>query len=227
MARKLKVNFTGVESFVKCSEGEHIAVLKEIKEESAKSSGSDMLACVFEVIKGSSTGARVYDNFVLTDKALWKLKGYLEVVGLKADGKIMIDLDKMVGKTCIISVSHEEYNGSKRARIEEYKKLEASDDEDVDDDDDEEEDDEPAETPKQKKARLAKAAAEAKAKKGKKKPEPEEDDEDDEDDDDDEEEEETPKEKKARLAKEKAAKDKKKGKKKPADDEDEDDWDEA
>ena len=156
MARKLKMDFTGVESFVKCAEGEHIAVLREVEEKSS-SNGNDMLAVTFEVTKGTSTGAKLYDNFVLTEKALWKLKGYLEVVGVKADGKIVVDLDKLVGKACIISVSHEEYNGNTKARIDGYKKLEAKaaapveDDDDYEEEDFEEEEEVPAPPPKKKK----------------------------------------------------------------------------
>ena len=121
--RKLKVDFTGVESYIKCDEGEHIVKLTEVTEKTAESSGNEMLAVVFEVTKGSCAGARLFDNFVLTEKALWKLKSYLEVVGIKADGKIAINLDNLIGKTCIVTVSHEEYKGQLKARIDGYKKL--------------------------------------------------------------------------------------------------------
>ena len=197
---KLRVDFTGVESFIKCAEGDHIAVLKEIEEKVAVSSGADMLAVVFEVSKGTSTGARLYDNLVLSEKALWKLKGFLEVLGMKPDGKMNIDLSKLVGRACIVTVVYEEYNGSMKARIEGYRKLDvvASEDNDEDDDDDDEEEeapkkkkktvveepdeeDEPVETPKAKKKRLALEAEQAAAlalKKKKKKPPVEDDDED-------------------------------------------------
>ena len=232
---KIKLDFTGVESYIKCAEGEHICVLKEVEEVKAKSSGADMLKCVFEVSKGSSTGAILYDNFVLTQKALWKLKGFLEIMGQKvADGKMSLDLSKLVGRACIVSVKYEMYEGKEQSRVDSYRKLELEpsgdeDDEDIDDEDDEE-DDEPVETPKQKKARLA-AEAEAKAKelakkKAKKKPEPEPEDEDEEEEDD-EEPAETPKQKKAREKAEAEAKAKKKPKKKPPVEEDEDEeWDE-
>jgi hypothetical protein len=119
---KVKVDFTGVEAYVKCAEGEHVAVLKSIEEKESQG-GNDMLAATFEVVAGPSSGARVFDNFPLTEKALWKLKMYLEAIGMKADGKVAIDTDKMVGKKLIISVSHEEYQGQTRARIQGYKKM--------------------------------------------------------------------------------------------------------
>ena len=120
----VKVDFSGIESFIKCEEGEHVAVLKETELKTSEA-GNDMISCVFEVVAGASSGARVYDNFVLTEKALWRLKTYLECIGIKADGKLKLDLDKMTGKRCIIEVSHEEYKGQVRARISNFKKLAA------------------------------------------------------------------------------------------------------
>lgn len=204
MARKKKFDFTGVESYVRASEGEHIAVVKSIEEKESQN-GSDMLVFKFEVTRGSSTGATVYENFPLVEKALWKLKSFLEVVGMKADGKMILDLDKLAGKTCIIAVKHEEYNGNTRAKIDGFKKFEAEP-EDDDIEDDEEEEEEPKKKPKKEEPK----------KKPKKAPEPEPEDEDE-----DEDEEETPPPKKKPKKEEK-----KKPKKPEPDDDDDDDWDE-
>jgi hypothetical protein len=163
MAKK-KVDFTGVENYTRCEEGQHIAKLVKIEEKETQA-GDDMMVATFEVTRGESKGARVFENFVLTEKALWKLKGYLEAVGMKAEGKVVIDFDKLLGKACIIEVAHEEYNGTIRAKINAYKSLDQAPDDDEDDDD------EP--TPKKK-------AKKEKAKK-KTKPEPEDDDWDDDD----------------------------------------------
>jgi hypothetical protein len=122
MARKIKVDFTGVESFIKCEEGQHVAVLKSIEEKSS-SNGNEMLSAVFEVAVGESRGAKIYDNFVLTQKSLWKLKSYLDAIGIKSEGKLQIDIDNLVGKRCIIQVIHEDYNGQTKSRIDAYKKL--------------------------------------------------------------------------------------------------------
>lgn len=216
MARKMKLDFSGVESFTKCAEGQHTAKLVEIQENTTQA-GDDMLTMVFEVIRGESKGAKVFDNFVLTDKALWKLKQLLQVLGVKCDGKIALDLDKLVGKVCDIAVYHEEYNGKMKARIDEYIALKSSADDE--DDDDEDEDEEPEEKPAKKKAP---AKSKSKAKK-QPDPEPEEDDDEDWDDEEDEpEEEEKPKKKAAKPAK-KAAPAKKSKKAEPEDDDD--DWD--
>ena len=217
-SRKLKVDMTGVESYTRCPEGEHLARVKKMEMGTVQGSGDDALKAVFEVIKGDGKGCQVFETFSLGEKALWKLKQFLTAIGVKADGKLSLDLDKLEGKLCIIDVIHEEYNGQKRAKISNYSKpSDDSDDEDedegYDDDEDEEEDVKP---PK-------KSAKKAPANKGKKQPEPEDDD--DEDEDDEEDEEPAPKSKKAAPAKTT-----KKSKRKPEPEEDEDDedddWDE-
>lgn len=233
MSRKLKVDMTGVESFTRCPEGEWLAKLKKIEEVEIQGSGDDGLKAQFEVIKGKAKGSSVFETFSLTEKALWKLKSFLDAIGVKSSGRISLDLDKLEGKVCIIDVIHDDYNGTKRAKISAYIKPgdEEDDDEDEDDvmdEDDEEEDEEPKKEP----AKKAKSAPAAK-KPAKKRPEPEEDEDEDEDDEDDEDDEEPEPPKKSKKAPVKSSKSSKKPapKKKPEpeddeDDDDEDDWEE-
>lgn len=232
MARKKKLDFTNVESFSKAAEGRHRVKIVEINEQTSQG-GDDMLVFVFEVIKGDSKGARVYENCVLTDKALWKLQQILQAIGIKCDGKVALDLDKLIGKICEVDVFHEEYEGRTRARIGEFFKVtsaKSSDDEDVDDEDDidDDDEDEEEEEPAPKKS---KKPAKGKSKK-QPEPDPEEDEDDeDEDFDDDEEEEEEevkPAKKPAKKSTKKSAPKKSAKKKQPEpeeDDDDDDDWD--
>ena len=228
MARKLKLDFTGVESYSRCSEGIHRAKVAEIQEKTSQG-GDDMLQIAMEVVAGADKGCRVFDNCVLSDKALWKFKQLLSALGVKCDGKVAVDLDGLIGKTCDIEVFHEEYNGQTRAKISNYSKVAASADAD-DDDDDEEEDEEEVKPSKKPKAAPAKTPAK---KKPVKKEEPEDEDEE-EDEDDEEEEEEAPKPTKKKSAPEKKAAPAKKTAKKPEpepeeddDEDDDDDWEEA
>ena len=228
MARKLKLDFTGVESYSRCSEGIHRAKVAEIQEKTSQG-GDDMLQIAMEVVAGADKGCRVFDNCVLSDKALWKFKQLLSALGVKCDGKVAVDLDGLIGKTCDIEVFHEEYNGQTRAKISNYSKVAASADAD-DDDDDEEEDEEEVKPSKKPKAAPAKTPAK---KKPVKKEEPEDEDEE-EDEDDEEEEEEAPKPTKKKPAPEKKAAPAKKATKKPEpepeeddDEDDDDDWEEA
>lgn len=244
-SKKVNVDFTGVESFNRPSEGQH--VVKIVSADMKQSQGgNDMIVVTFEVTKGSDKGARCIENYPLAENALWKLKGLLQAIGMKCDGKVRLDLDKLIGKVCIITVSDEEYEGKIRSRVQECKKLAAvadeEDDEDQDeeddsDDDEDDEEEEEEEAPKKKPAKKtpAKAAPKKKAPMNPPEDEDEDDDDDDWDDDEDDEEEEEPAPKKkpakkAAPAKKTPAK-KAPAKKKPEpedddDEDDDDDWDE-
>lgn len=214
MARKLKVDMTGVESYTRCPEGEHLVRVKKMDMGTVQGSGDDCLKAVFEVLEGDGKGCQVFETFSLGEKALWKLKQFLVAIGMKADGKLNLDLDKLEGKICVIDVIHDEYNGTKRAKISSYMKP-TSDDSDEDEDEDEDDDEE--EEPKKpvKKPTPKKPV--------KKQPEPS----DDEDEDDEEDEEEPPKKPSKKVTKKVTEKPTKKGKQsEPEDDDDDDDWEE-
>lgn len=171
MARKVNLDFTGVESYKRCEEGIHTVKLVKI-DEGTTQAGDDMLKATFEVTKGESAGARVFENFTLTSKALWKLKLFLAAIGMKTDGKVAIDLDKLINKVCDIEVAHEEYGGQIRPRILNYSKPSAVSNSDIENEDEEEE---------QPKKSAAKKSADKKPKKEEPKPEEDDDWEDDED----------------------------------------------
>lgn len=235
MARKIKIDMTGVEAYGKVGEGIHPAKIVEV-EQTTSQAGDDMITVAFEVTAGPDKGGRVYDNFVLSQKALWKLKVLLKALGMKCDGKLIVDLDRMIGKACDVEVFHDEYNGQKRAKVSDYYKLgthssTGDSDEDLDEDVDEVEDEEEEEAPAPAKKKPAKAAP----KKKKPEPEPEEDEDDEWEDDEaeEEEEEEEPAPRKRRAPAKKAPAKKAPAKRKKPEpepeedeDEDEDEWEE-
>lgn len=226
MARRVKIDMTGVESYGRVSEGQHVA--KIVAAESVTTQGgNDAIKVTFEVTKGIDKGNRVIETFPLIDTALWKLKGLLVAIGMKCDGKITLDLDKLIGKMVIIEVAHKEYNGNMRAKVQEYKKLagdsdEEDEDEDFDEDDEEDADEEEEEKPApKKKAAPKKSTKKATPKKEAKKVEEDDEDEDWDEDEEDDEEEEKPKKKAPAKKSTKKAPAKKK-----VEEEDEEDWDE-
>lgn len=168
--RVVSVDMTGVETFSKVSEGIHTVRVKEINT-STTQAGDDALQVVFQVTKGNDKGGRLFETFTLIDKALWKFKAFLKAVGAKHEGKIKIDLDKLIGKICDVEVFWNEYNGQTYAKINDYYPLGKT----SYDDDTEDEEEEVEQVKPKKRGRPAKKAA--------KKPEPEEDDDEDEDDD--------------------------------------------
>lgn len=253
---KRKIDFSGVETYLKAPEGTHAAKVVEVEDVTFQS-GNEGLKVVYEITQGIGKGARIYDNFSFADNALWKLKTLLEALKIKCNGRILLDTDKMVGKTLEIEVIHEEYEGKTRAKVTEMRKLSASkaedEDEDIDDadedddidvddidDDDAVEVDDVEEEEEKKPAEKApaKKAAKKPAKKAVKKEEPEDEDDDDfEDDfdDDDDKEAKTEEKKSKKIVKSKAKKVEKKKeepKKEESDDDDfedddDDEWEDA
>lgn len=217
--RTITVDMTGVETFSKVSEGIHTAKVKEINTTTTQA-GDDALQVIFEVIKGEDKGGRVFETFTLIDKALWKFKAFLKAIGVKHEGKIKIDLDKLIGKICDIEVFWNEYNGQTYAKISDYFPIGKTAY-------DEEEDEEEEQEEEQEEVKPAKRGRPAKNKKPIKKEEPEEDEEDDDfdDDEEDEEEEEVKPAKRSKAAKEKKVAKSKKAVKEPEPEDEDDDFD--
>lgn len=218
--RTITVDMTGVETFSKVSEGIHTAKVKEINTTTTQA-GDDALQVIFEVIKGEDKGGRVFETFTLIDKALWKFKAFLKAIGVKHEGKIKIDLDKLIGKICDIEVFWNEYNGQTYAKISDYFPIGKTAY------DDEEEDEEEEQEEEQEEVKPVKRGRPAKNKKPIKKEEPEEDEEEDDDFDDDEEdeEEEVKPAKRSKAAKEKKVAKSKKAVKEPEPEDEDDDFD--
>lgn len=217
--RVVSVDMTGVETFSKVSEGIHTVRVKEINT-STTQAGDDALQVVFEVTKGNDKGGRVFETFTLIDKALWKFKAFLKAIGVKHEGKIKIDLDKLIGKICDIEVFWNEYNGQTYAKISDYFPIGKTAY-------DEEEDEEEEQEEEQEEVKPVKRGRPAKNKKPIKKEEPEEDEEEDDDFDDDEEdeEEEVKPAKRSKAAKEKKVAKSKKAVKEPEPEDEDDDFD--
>jgi hypothetical protein len=218
MSRRMKVDMTNVESYTRCPEGQFPAKLVKLEECTIQGSGDDGLKAKFEVTGGSGKGSNVFETFSLGEKALWKLKMMLEAMGMKATGKMTLDLDKLEGKSVGIEVVHDEFNGRKTAKIAQYLKLSELEDTEADEDDEDEDDDDEDEEP------VKKPAKKAPAKKSKKQPEPDEDEDEDDDDDEDEDEEKSAPKKSSKKAPAKAAKKSSKKAKPEPEDDDEDDW---
>lgn len=217
--RTITVDMTGVETFSKVSEGIHTAKVKEINTTTTQA-GDDALQVIFEVIKGEDKGGRVFETFTLIDKALWKFKAFLKAIGVKHEGKIKIDLDKLIGKACDIEVFWNEYNGQTYTKISDYFPIGKTAY-------DEEEDEEEEQEEEQEEVKPVKHGRPAKNKKPIKKEEPEEDEEEDDDFDDDEEdeEEEVKPAKRSKAAKEKKVAKSKKAVKEPEPEDEDDDFD--
>lgn len=195
----VNVNFKGVESRRTPPEGDYKC--KVLEATSGKSgAGNEQIEFVAEIAAGEYKGQKLYLYCPLQENSLWKLHAFLTALGVDVpEDDLDIDLGELVDEEFMGVITHETYNGRKRAKLTDFDSIANYSGDDEDDkpkkkskkseDDEDDEDEKPA---KGKKA------------KGKKKPA---DDDDDEDED------------------EKPAKGKKaaKGKKKPADDDEDED----
>lgn len=220
-ASTVRVNFKDVESRQTPPEGDYkVEVLEATSDTSSK--GNDQIVFTMEISEGKYKGTKLWFYCPLQENSLWKLHAFLSALGAEVEEDEMdIDLSELVGMECVAVLSHETYQGRKRAKMTDFDTVEnwkGSDDEDDDDED---------EKPKKK-------GKKAPAKKGKSKSDDDDEDEDDEDekpskkskskrkpkdedDEDDDEEEEKPKRGKKPALKKKSSKDE------DEDDEDEDD----
>lgn len=202
------VNFKGVESRRTPPEGDYKCRVLEATS-GVSSNKNDQIEVVAEIASGEYKGQKLYLNFALVEQALWKLHAFLTALGMDVpEDELEIDLSELVDEEFMGVVTHETYNGKKRAKLTDFDSLENYK---GDDDEDEEEDDEDE---KPKKGKKSAPAKKSKSKKSKKDDDDEDEDEDDEDEDED--------EKPSKKSKSKSSK----KSKSDDDDEDEDDEDE-
>lgn len=126
----IKVDLSGVESgFKAISEGVHPVVVASTQmKESSK--GNPYIEIVFEITSGDSKGQKLFHNCSLQPQALFNLKSVLEALGFTIPGKAFdLDISQLVGLSCSVEVTHEVYEGKKRARIVEFISSEDSDEE--------------------------------------------------------------------------------------------------
>ena len=116
---KVSVDFSGVESGGgrALPDGEYLLKVVEVEVKDAQN-GGQYLAFKYKVANGPMSGAMVWDNTSLKPQALWRLRSLLECFNMSpSDGKMDLDLAKMVGKTVFVEVANEEYQGKKKPRI--------------------------------------------------------------------------------------------------------------
>lgn len=172
------VNFKGVDG--KRSTLPEDDYLVEVEEASQEESGSgnDMIKFVFAVSEGKHKGAKLFLYCPLVENSLWKLRGVLESLGEDIpDDEMDIDLDDLIGKQLMAVVSHESFEGAKRAKMVDFYSVDGAEGDDSDDD---EEDDKSS---KKSTKKDTKKPASKKASKSKDEDDDEEDDEEESEED--------------------------------------------
>lgn len=121
----IRLDFSNIEGgeFEPIPAGDYLVEIEKC-EEKMSSSGNNMLAMTFNVVEGDYAGRKIFDNYVLTEKALWKLKSLFVALGEDVDGILEFDPSDLIGQTFLATVSIEESPGYDPAnRIKKHKKA--------------------------------------------------------------------------------------------------------
>ena len=107
------LDFSNVASNEPLEEGMYELDITKV-EEKTSSTGKDMVLVTF---KHQETGTAIWENYVLQENCLWKLKELLDAVGFDTTGALELDFEELVGQTVNAKVVQDEYNGQIKNRI--------------------------------------------------------------------------------------------------------------
>ena len=90
--------------------GDYVLEIENIEEQVSKA-GNNMLNITFNVAEGEYAGRKIFEFYVLTEKALWKMKDLLIALGIDTEGQVDIDIDDLEGEMFIGNVEIQEQKG--------------------------------------------------------------------------------------------------------------------
>lgn len=114
----VSVDFTDVESGggVPTPDGYYVAEVTKAEQEVSQN-GNDMITVRWK----TNIGSNVFDRFVLVPQSLWVLRTALECMGFDVpDGPFDFDVDDLVGNSCGIEITNEEYEEKDQPRVTGY-----------------------------------------------------------------------------------------------------------
>jgi hypothetical protein len=119
----VKVNFKGVESRQTPAEGDYpFKVLEAVS--GTSSNKNEQIEVTAEIFKGDHKGFKGYIYFPLQENSLWKLHAFLTALGEEVpEDEMDIDLSDLVDKEFVGVLTHETYNGRKRAKLTDFDSI--------------------------------------------------------------------------------------------------------
>lgn len=117
----LNLDFSSVPSREPLEEGTYLLTIAEA-EEKQSSTGNPMISITYDVVSTADgievPGQRkLWDNYSLVEKALFKVKELLEALGYDTDQLVEMDVTDLVGQQVMAKVIQETYNGEIRNRV--------------------------------------------------------------------------------------------------------------
>lgn len=130
-------------------EGDYAVKYTKYKTGRSKDKDTPYVRVYFIITEGKYKGQEFSDELYLTDKSLWRIRGFLEAMGVAVPKKkVSVNFKKYIGKTLGVTLSDDEYNKRIRSRVSDFldeetlRGADEDDDEDFDEDaEDEEEED--------------------------------------------------------------------------------------
>lgn len=111
----LNLDFSSVPSREPLEEGVyHLRIAKV--EETTSSTGNPMLKVEYDVMDVDGS-RKLWDNYVLIDKCLWKVKELFDAIGVDTSELVEMDVTELVGMEVNGKVIRETYNGDIVNRI--------------------------------------------------------------------------------------------------------------
>ncbi len=111
----LNLDFSSVPSREPLEEGVYNLTIAKV-EESTSSTGNPMLKIEYDVneVEGSR---KLWDNYVLIDKCLWKIKELFDALGIDTSAIVEMDVTELVGMQVNAKIIQETYNGEVVNRV--------------------------------------------------------------------------------------------------------------
>lgn len=111
----INLDFSSVPSREPLEEGVYHLQIAKV-EETNSSTGNPMLKVEFNVL-GVDGNRKLWDNYVLIDKCLWKVKELFDALGIDTSALVEMDVNELVGMEVQAKVIQETYNGDIMNRV--------------------------------------------------------------------------------------------------------------
>ena len=111
----INLDFSSVPSREPLEEGVYHLQIAKV-EETSSSTGNPMLKVEYNVL-GVEGNRKLWDNYVLIDKCLWKVKELFDALGIDTSALVEMDVNELVGLEVQAKVIQETYNGDAVNRI--------------------------------------------------------------------------------------------------------------
>lgn len=109
----MNLDFSNVQGGTILDEGMYNVTIESVEEKTSVS-GKPMLLVRF---REEETKTAIFENYVLQENCLWKLKELLSAAGIECNGSVDVDTDDLVGLVFKAKIVQDDYNDSKVNRI--------------------------------------------------------------------------------------------------------------